>query len=378
MKKLLTGVALIIAAALILQGCSSSSGKYSRVGSTGEYGTGPGHTRPFPQSAPVDLKGVKSVPVRYEKTDGRGCNRNYTVLGKNYEVWNGMDSYIEEGTASWYGPNFHGKKTSMGETYNQKGISAAHKNVPLPSYLKVTNLKNGKKMVVRVNDRGPFVGDRIIDLSEGAARYLGVFGPGTAKVRLEYLNVGRNGEIKNAVNSSSSVITGNGAYSGKSGSSVSGPSYGVNVGSNVNKALESFASSEDTFPVEGDLTAKSGWVNSDGWISYDNASVNRAQTPTSSSSTTKASATANSALNYTGNTGASYGYYVQMAATSDEAKAREICSMMAKRLKIEVKVQNQNGVSRVLAGPFNTEKQARDMAAKARAQGASDSFIKKL
>lgn len=365
MKKIFICVALILSSALLLQGCSSSSsGKYTRVGSSGDYGSGPGHTRPFPQKEPVNLSGVKSVPIRYEKTDGRGCNRNYTVLGKNYEVWNGMESYIEEGTASWYGPNFHGKKTSLGEIYNQKGISAAHKNVPLPSYLKVTNLTNGKKMVVRVNDRGPFVGDRIIDLSEGAARYLGVIGPGTAKVRLEYLNIDRFGNVKNAQGSNSTKSTNDEDSELLSPAKVSSDNE-----SNVNQALKDFASSSDTFPVEGGFTGKSGWVNSDGWISYDNNNVNRAQAPTSK--------TSNSAVNYSA-TEQSSGYYVQMAATSDESKAREICSMMAKRLGTAVKVQTQNGVSRVLAGPFNTEQQARDMASKARSQGASDSFIKKI
>lgn len=78
------------------------------------------------------------------------------LLGFRQELydWNGATSYIEEGTASWYGPGFNGKKTSNGEVYNQKGFTAAHKNLPLPSYLKVTNLRNGKKVIVRVNDRG--------------------------------------------------------------------------------------------------------------------------------------------------------------------------------------------------------------------------------
>lgn len=340
-----------VIAALTLNGCSSSSGSVTRVGASGSYGTGPGHTRPMPQSGKVDLSGVKSVPIHYERTDGRGCNRNYTVLGKNYEVWNGMDSYIEEGIASWYGPTFNGNKTSMGEIYNQKGISAAHKNVPLPSYLKVTNLKNGKKLVVRVNDRGPFVGDRILDLSEGAARYLGVIGPGTAKIRLEYLNIARDGSVKNAEGSPNSAAS----------SEYQGP-----LKSNSDTPI----SSSDSFQTEGGFTGKSGWVNPDGWISFDNAPVNRAP---------KVS-TNNTAVNYSqaGNSASAQGYYVQMAATSDPSKAQEICSMMAKRLNTGVKVQTVNGVSRVLAGPFTSEAQARSMAEKARAQGASDSFIKKF
>ncbi len=355
MKKLLIALTLILSSTLILNGCSSSSsGKYTRVGSSGSYGTGPGHTRPYPQTESVDLNGVQSVPIRYEKTDGRGCNRNYTVLGKNYEVWNGMTSYIEEGTASWYGPNFHGKKTSMGETYNQKGISAAHKNVPLPSYLKVTNIKTGQKLVVRVNDRGPFVGDRIIDLSEGAARKLGVYGPGTARVRLEYLNIATNGRVTNATGSASQS---------SSSSVYQGP---------VKTDSETPVSTSSTFPVEGGFTGQSGWVNSDGWISYDNKSVNRSQTPAQSS------VGYNNQQNSSASAASGSGYYVQMAATSDQSKAQEICSMMARRLGTPVKVQNQNGIFKVLAGPFATEDQARSMAQQAKSSGASDSFIKRL
>ena len=356
MNKIIIALTLAISGALLLNGCSSSStGKYTRVGASGSYGTGPGHTRPYPEDEAVELNGVKSVPIKYEKTDGRGCNRNYTVLGKNYEVWNGMTSYIEEGTASWYGPNFNGKKTSMGEVYNQKGISAAHKNVPLPSYLKVTNLSNGKKMVVRVNDRGPFVGDRILDLSEGAARYLGVYGPGTAKVRLEYLNISSSGKVTNAQGSASET---------SSSSSYQGP---------VKTDSETPVSSQSNFPVEGGFTGESGWVNSDGWISYDNKTVNRSQTPTQSSVSYNSAQSTTSTASPQGS-----GYYVQMAATSDQSKAQEICSMMAKRLGTSVKVQTQNGVSKVLAGPFANEAQARQMLEQAKSQGASDSFLKRL
>jgi rare lipoprotein A len=93
-------------------------------------------------------------------------------------------TYDEVGVASWYGPGFHGKSTANGEWYDQDGISAAHKTLPLPSYVEVTNLETGKSMVVRVNDRGPFVGDRIIDLSRQTARLLDVQQKGTARVRV--------------------------------------------------------------------------------------------------------------------------------------------------------------------------------------------------
>ena len=189
--------ALTLSLSLILPGCSSSGeslpipdinathGMKDDSGAT--YGSGPNHTRPYPQSEEVNLNGVPGVTPKYEPLS-RGGNKDYRVLGKDYEVWKNCSSYLEVGTASWYGPGFHGNKTSNGEVYNQKGYSAAHKNLPLPSYLKVTNLENGKAVVVRVNDRGPFHGSRIIDLSEGAARAIDMTAKGTAKVKLEYIN----------------------------------------------------------------------------------------------------------------------------------------------------------------------------------------------
>lgn len=192
-------LASVISLGLIISGCSSSGGSHSSSGGGAySYGTGPNNTRPKPQSSPVNLSGVSGSTIRYEVQKSNGTNKDYTVLGQNYQVWRGTHSYIEEGTASWYGPGFHGKKTSLGETYNQKGFSAAHKNLPLPCYLLVTNLHNGKKVIVRVNDRGPFHGNRILDLSEGAARYLNVTAKGTAKVRIELIDVREGNVLANA------------------------------------------------------------------------------------------------------------------------------------------------------------------------------------
>lgn len=203
-KHLLTLAAAVLSSIVLINGCSTSvsdinktHGAISSSGAT--YGTGPNNTIPYPQQQPVSINGVPGSKIKYENYS-RGGNKNYTVLGKSYKVWRDVESYEEIGTASWYGPNFHGKKTSNGEVYNQKGFSAAHKNLPLPSYVKVTNLNNGKAVVVRVNDRGPFHGSRIIDLSEGAAHSLDIIKHGTGKVKVELIKVNPNGTIKNATN----------------------------------------------------------------------------------------------------------------------------------------------------------------------------------
>ena len=111
----------------------------------------------------------------------------YEVYGRRYHVMPTADGYRERGVASWYGPKFHGKRTSGGETYDMHGMTAAHKTLPIPTWVEVTNLDNGRQVIVRVNDRGPFVDDRIIDLSFRAATELDMIGKGTARVQVRAL-----------------------------------------------------------------------------------------------------------------------------------------------------------------------------------------------
>jgi len=114
----------------------------------------------------------------------KNCSYTYRVNGKTYCVRRSSTGYVEVGIASWYGPGFHGKKTASGEFYNMYKLTAAHKTLPLGTYVKVINLENGKSVVVKINDRGPFVSGRIIDLSYAAAKKIGMLGKGTAKVKI--------------------------------------------------------------------------------------------------------------------------------------------------------------------------------------------------
>lgn len=115
---------------------------------------------------------------------GVKIGKPYVVFGKTYHPSDDRD-YDEKGIASWYGPTFHAKPTATGEIYNQDDLTAAHKTLPMPSWVEVTNLDNGRKLTVRINDRGPFVDGRIIDLSRRSAQLLGVDGPGLARVRVQ-------------------------------------------------------------------------------------------------------------------------------------------------------------------------------------------------
>jgi len=124
---------------------------------------------------------------RYVKVP-RGTQRPYKIKGRTYYPLPSAIGYEEVGYASWYGPGFHGRKTANGERYDMHAMTAAHKILPMNTLVRVKNLANGREVVVRINDRGPFVKNRIIDLSYAAAKKLGVIGPGVAKVRLTALS----------------------------------------------------------------------------------------------------------------------------------------------------------------------------------------------
>lgn len=140
----------------------------------------------------LDPDSIQDAIPRDDLITRAGNTSPYTVLGKTYTVLERGDNYIERGTASWYGTKFHGRPTANGEKYSLYGMTAAHRSLPIPSYAKITNLDNGRTTIVRVNDRGPFHSERIIDLSYAAAVKLGYAEQGTARVEVEVLDTRTN------------------------------------------------------------------------------------------------------------------------------------------------------------------------------------------
>lgn len=143
-------------------------------------GDGPG------ADIPVNLDAISDAVPKNEPLH-RYANRPYVALGKAYTPLTVTGGFKERGIASWYGKKFNGERTSSGETYDMYAMTAAHPTLPLPSYARVTNLANQKSVIVRVNDRGPFLHDRVIDLSYTAAYKLGILGDGSAEVEVESL-----------------------------------------------------------------------------------------------------------------------------------------------------------------------------------------------
>jgi rare lipoprotein A len=132
-------------------------------------------------------KAAAEVPAHHVKIVKKTHPVTYRVFGKPYQVLPTSKNYQAKGVASWYGPHFHHRYTSSGERFNMYQLTAAHKTLPLATYVQVTNLENGRQVVVKVNDRGPFVGERLIDLSYAAAKKLGMVGQGITQVSIKAL-----------------------------------------------------------------------------------------------------------------------------------------------------------------------------------------------
>ncbi|EHL29080.1 septal ring lytic transglycosylase RlpA family protein [Legionella drancourtii] len=194
---------ILIAVAILLTGCqttnqslnSASTGNKKTVNSSrnkaiyNRYNSKGNRYTQLQDGAPKKQKQIsfkEPVPTK-EPISRYGNPTEYRVDGKNYQVMANTHKYKARGMASWYGTKFHKQRTSSGEPYDMYVMSAAHKTLPLPTYVRVKNLNNGKVAIVKVNDRGPFHSDRIIDLSYAAALKLGVFPKGTAPVEVEAL-----------------------------------------------------------------------------------------------------------------------------------------------------------------------------------------------
>ncbi|MCG8434657.1 MAG: septal ring lytic transglycosylase RlpA family protein [Gammaproteobacteria bacterium] len=146
---------------------------------------------PLPERPDIDIRRTGRAPGQCGGPKSESGNPpHYEVFGQRYYVMNNSDGYSERGVASWYGKKFHGRRTSNGEIYNMHDMTAAHKTLPLPNCVRVTNLNNGKSVILHVNDRGPFKDNRIIDVSYAAARRLDMVTAGTAFVEVSVINPG--------------------------------------------------------------------------------------------------------------------------------------------------------------------------------------------
>ena len=181
----------IIIISFLLVGCQSidpifkkeSKKNQSDVKNSGAYYLDDGPD----ENPPENLDKIPDAQPKYEPLS-KSANRPYVAFDKKYIPMQKIIPFKEEGYASWYGKRYHGRKTSIGETYDMYQMTGAHKTLPLPCYIKVTNLKNNRSVIIRINDRGPFVDERIVDLSYAAAHRLRIIEKGSELVRIEMVN----------------------------------------------------------------------------------------------------------------------------------------------------------------------------------------------
>lgn len=186
MREMRIATVLLVVAMLAACGSAPKRGAIDRAPGSGQAPAGGGYYLDDGPgaNAPAD---IAAIPDAVPKTEPlhRGTQRPYVVMGRSYTPMTRIEPYKARGIATWYGRRYHGKPTSSGEPYDMYAMTAAHTVLPIPSYVRVTNVANGKSVVVRVNDRGPFIGDRLIDLSYTAAYKLGIIGGGSGMVEVE-------------------------------------------------------------------------------------------------------------------------------------------------------------------------------------------------
>lgn len=329
-----------VATVVSLAACSSVSLKQPSGG--GYYKSdGPGDASPDALMKTPDA--VPKIEPYVQK-----ANAPYTVFGKTYTPFTDDRPFSEEGNGSWYGKMFNGKVTSSGDTYNMYGMSAAHPTLPIPSYARVTNLDNGKKVIVRINDRGPFHSDRIIDLSYTAALKLGYANVGSARLKVERILPSEIQQMQ-----SQKSITGE----------------GVQVGTIDNASIE-MTSMPSMTPLPPPTTTQT--AQAPAASNTPSAPVYKAPAVTRSVDSMTAASAASAA------TAATKGYYLQFGAFSQEANAQQAKQKLIQSLGSTVKQLNVvsiKGLYRVVAGTYSTREQALQVASQVEQKGMTKPFV---
>ncbi|TDB05218.1 septal ring lytic transglycosylase RlpA family protein [Halomonas marinisediminis] len=317
-----------IALAATLVGCAGGggakpggSGQADTISQVGRYAMS-GDAYP---EEPPDVSRVADAQPRHEPRSRGGNRPTYQVWGKTYHVLPDASGYVKQGTASWYGKKFHGYATSNGEIYDMYKMSAAHRSLPLPTFARVTSLDNGRSVIVRVNDRGPFHSDREIDLSYAAAARLDILDNGTGRVRVEAIDVDR--------------------WLAENGSGRAGESGTVERQDVVQ------AGTSPTAPVS------------------DQTPVTRAQAP-------EGRPLESSSLDGDGRT-TERPLYLQVAALGSASNARALRARLERELTQPVRVAGGSGVHRVQVGPITRAAQLEPLRQALRRAGFGDSFIVK-
>lgn len=355
MRKDWLGVAL---ASLVLAACSTPEPQNN---------TAP--PQPAYNGPVVEIPGVEP---RYEPINP-STSQDYSVNGKNYRVIKDPSNYSEVGLATWYGDEAQGNRTAIGESYDPEGMTAAHPTLPLPSYVRVTNLANGRQIVVRVNDRGPYTPGRIIDLSRAAGDRLNI--SNNTRVRVDYIKVAPDGSVSGP---------------GTIGTTVAKQSYALPARPDLGGGMVMMGGSANAAPAPapqdvravdnstlqsndsmGAPVQSSGFLGAPQPLATGVLEGNEpvaAPAPTTSSAPAAAPATSQNAH-------AGSGYVVQVGAINDPARARQLAESLGKRFGVPGAVEANGNVYRIQLGGYKSRAEAAALQQRLNTEAQMSSFI---
>nr|WP_233440342.1 septal ring lytic transglycosylase RlpA family protein [Halomonas coralii] len=324
---------MLLAGLLVLGGCASGGG-----GDGGRYAM----SRDAYPDNPPDVADVPDAVPRVEPLAASGNRSTYRVWGKTYHVLPSAEGYEAEGTASWYGEKFQGYDTASGESYDMYKMSAAHRSLPLPTYARVTNTDNGRSVIVKVNDRGPFHGNRLIDLSYAAAARLGILRTGTGHVRVEAIDpVAWQARHRSGSETSTSRSLASRQASSPDTRARRDAASGADSAASTQALATRSAPTATAMPTSGASGARA-----------EKTTASRAaETGTSATGTsaTGTSATGTSATDpVAGDSGA---FYLQVAALNSATNARKLRERLQSRLDRPVRIDSDARLHRVQVGP---------------------------
>ncbi|RLM24039.1 rare lipoprotein A [Brenneria alni] len=320
-------------------------------------------------SGPVEEIG--GAEPRYEPYNP-GTLQDYTLKGKTYKVIKNPQNFSETGLATWYGEEASGNRTSIGEMFDPNALTAAHPTLPLPSYVRVTNLSNGRRLVVRVNDRGPYTPGRIIDLSKAAGDRLNI--SNNTKVKVDFINVAPDGMLSGPGTIGTRVAKQ--SFSLPDRPSLGASELGTPMMENTNTpavATLPISNSALSAPTDDAMPQSSTSTRSGGFLGAPSALPAGVLETTPSPAATPAAALSSAPA--TADSTASGRYVVQVGALSDQQRAQDWLRSLRERFQVTGNVTASGGLYRIQLGPFQNRQQAAELQQRLSVEAQQQSFI---
>ncbi|GKW15896.1 rare lipoprotein A [Pectobacterium carotovorum subsp. carotovorum] len=334
-------------------------------------------TPPVTQVYSGPTEEIGGAEPRYEPYN-QGTLQDYSIKGKTYKIVKNPQNFSETGLAAWYGEEASGNRTSIGETFDPNAITAAHPTLPLPSYVRVTNLSNGRRLVVRVNDRGPYTPGRIIDLSKAAGDRLNI--SNNTKVKVDFINVAPDGTLSGPGTVGTTVAKQSFALPERPsfGASGLGTPMMETTSPTSNSAVRPISNSSLSAPAENTQSHSGGFLGAPSALPAGvvESSVTPTATPSSSAAPMNAAPAAAAITAPAAVTPSATGrYVVQVGALSDQQRAQTWQRSLSERFRVSGNVTASGGLYRIQLGPFQNRQQAAELQQRLSVEAQQQSFI---